>query len=202
MGADRRDHPGPVNFLAHLWLADRTATSLTGAVLGDVVRGADLSAYPAHLAQGIRLHRRVDAATDRHAAIVRLREGFAHGQRRYAGIVLDLAADHALALDWSRHHARPLAEFCTDAAAQLAADSAWFVEAGGRAIEAASFARLLLSYAQPDGIERALQRTAQRLREPQRLLHAAERWTERLPDLRAALPGLLDDLQSAATAAR
>ena len=57
-----------MNFLAHLWLAERTGTSLAGAVLGDVVRGADLSAYPPALALGIQLHRRVDATTDRHPA--------------------------------------------------------------------------------------------------------------------------------------
>jgi acyl carrier protein phosphodiesterase len=105
-----------LNFLAHLWLADRTGTSLPGAVLGDVVRGRDLSAYPEPLAQGIRLHRRIDAATDRHPGIAALRAGFAPGQRRYAGIVLDLAGDHALALDWARHHPLPLEQFCGAAA--------------------------------------------------------------------------------------
>lgn len=190
-----------MNFLAHLWLADRTGTSLAGAILGDVVRGADLSAYPDALAHGIRVHRRVDAATDRHAAIAGLRAGFADGQRRYAGIVLDLAADHALALDWSHHHDRPLGHFCADAAAQLAAASAWFVQAGGRPVEAAAFSRLLMSYAQADGIDRALRRTAGRLRNPAALLAAGAHWTDRLSTLRALLPGLLDDLRVAAASA-
>jgi acyl carrier protein phosphodiesterase len=39
-----------VNFLAHLWLAEQTKTSLAGAVLGDVVRGANLTAYPDEIA--------------------------------------------------------------------------------------------------------------------------------------------------------
>jgi acyl carrier protein phosphodiesterase len=190
-----------VNFLAHLWLADRTDTSLAGAVLGDLARGADLSAYPDALAHGIRVHRRVDAATDRHAGIAGLRNGFADGHRRYAGIVLDLAADHALALDWDRYHDRPLESFCADAAQQLAAESAWFVHAGGRPIEAASFTRLLLSYAEVDGIDRALHRTATRLREPNRLLRAGERWTEQIGALRALLPRLLEDLRATALAA-
>lgn len=188
-----------MNFLAHLWLADRTGTSLAGAVLGDVVRGADLSAYPDALAIGIRLHRRIDAATDRHPDVVRLRAGFGAG-RRYAGIVLDLASDHALALDWPQHHGAPLPRFCAAAAAQLEAASGWFVQAGGRPIHAPDFTRLLLSYAQPPGIERALQRTAARLRDPAPLLAAGQNWRDRVPPLRRLMPRLLDDLQAAATA--
>lgn len=188
-----------MNFLAHLWLADRTGTSLAGAVLGDVARGADLSTYPDALAHGIRLHRRIDAATDRHADIQQLRSEFAHGQRRYAGIVLDLAIDHALALEWPRHHALALDLFCTDAARQLEAASAWFVHAGGRAVEADSFTRLLLSYAHVDGIDRALERTAKRLRDPAPLLAAGAQWTAQIPALRALLPRLLDDVAEAAT---
>jgi acyl carrier protein phosphodiesterase len=190
-----------VNFLAHLWLADRTGTSLAGAVLGDVARGADLSAYPDELARGIRLHRRIDAATDRHPRIAALRAGFADGQRRYAGIVLDLASDHALALDWAQHHDLPLSRFCADAAEQLADASAWFVHAGGRAIHAPEFSRLLLSYADAAGIERALQRTAARLRHPALLLAAGARWQNTVTPLRACMPQLLEDLRTVATAA-
>ena len=51
-----------MNFLAHLWLAERTGTSLAGAVLGDVVRGADLSAYPLALAKKAESYRACFAA--------------------------------------------------------------------------------------------------------------------------------------------
>ncbi|MES0872568.1 ACP phosphodiesterase [Sinimarinibacterium thermocellulolyticum] len=188
-----------MNFLAHLWLADRTGTSLAGAVLGDVVRGTDLSAYPEALAQGIRLHRRVDAATDRHPLIVQMRAGFADGQRRYAGIVLDLALDHALALDWAQHHTQPLDAFCAHAAVQIASASNWFIRAGGRATDADAFTRLLLSYAHAEGIERALARVAARLRRPEALLSTAASWQARLPALRAHLPRLLSEVADAAT---
>ena len=109
-----------MNFLAHLWLAERTATSLAGAVLGDVVRGADLSAYPSAIAEAVRLHRRVDAATDRHPRVVALRTQFPDRARRYAGIVLDLGFDHALALDWSHYSDEPLDAFCQRAGRAIA----------------------------------------------------------------------------------
>lgn len=186
-----------MNFLAHLWLADRTGTSLAGSVLGDVVRGADLSAYPPEIALGIRLHRRVDALTDRHPLMRELRTQFADGARRHAGIVLDLAADHALSADWMRYSAEPLPAFTLRAGSAIAEASPWFEYAGGRRSTAQGFAQLLQSYGEAAGIERALQRTAQRLRDPAPLLHAGRAWDETLPILRAGLPDLLVTLETA-----
>ena len=51
-----------MNFLAHLWLADRADANLAGAVLGDLVRGRALEDWPEQVAYSIRLHRAIDAA--------------------------------------------------------------------------------------------------------------------------------------------
>ncbi len=184
-----------MNFLAHLWLADRTGTSLAGAVLGDVVRGSDLTAYPDDLALGIRLHRRIDALTDRHPTLQPLREAFPAGPRRYAGIVLDLACDHVLTQDWPTYTAEPLADFCARAGEAMAAAGAWFEQAGGRAPSAQGFTTLLLSYATAPGIDRALARTASRLRHADPLLDAARDWPTLSTQLRPQLGTLLSDLQ-------
>lgn len=183
-----------MNFLAHLWLADRTGTSLAGSVLGDVVRGSDLSAYPDTIAEGVRLHRRVDARTDRHPLIVDARSSFAPGSRRYAGIVLDLACDHVLARDWPRHSTEPFEAFCTRAGLAIGEARGWFEAAGGRGTSAARFAALLCSYRTADGIELALQRIAQRMRQPEGLLEAGAGWQRHAQALEAPLPQLLDDL--------
>ena len=187
-----------MNFLAHLWLAEQSGTSMAGAILGDVVRGADLSAYPDDIAAGIRLHRQLDALTDRHPHIVALRNAQADGVRRYSGIVLDLVADYLLIADWSRYSAEPLPAFCARAGAAIAAASPWFLLAGGRSSSADGFAALLLSYGTPAGIERALWRTAQRLRQPQPLLDAGQHWTAMAEALRPQLPELLHALRAAA----
>lgn len=185
-----------MNFLAHLWLADRSGTSLAGSVLGDVARGADLSAFPSEIATGVRLHRRVDAATDRHEVMRRQRETFAEGQRRYAGIVLDLAADHALALAWADFHPQPLPDFARSCADAMAEAGDWFELAGGRRPSRAGFAELLESYGTDPGIERALRRTAARLRDPQGLIDAGRSWMDASQSLRDRLPALLSDLLS------
>jgi acyl carrier protein phosphodiesterase len=183
-----------VNFLAHLWLADRSDTSLAGSVLGDVVRGADLSAYPADIALGVRLHRRVDAATDRHELMRRERAHFADGERRYAGIVLDLVADHALARAWRDFHPEPLRSFADRCAAAMADAGQWFELGGGRRPTRTGFAELLESYGTDPGLERALHRTATRMRDPQGLIGAGRRWKEASQSLDENLPALLHDL--------
>ena len=184
-----------MNFLAHLWLADQTKTSLAGAILGDIARGADLSAYPGEIAQGIRLHRRIDAATDRHPLSVAARERFGPGRRRYAGIVLDLVCDHILANDWRRYSDEALPDFCLRASIEIEQAGPWFELAGSRVIEAQGFSRLLISYAGPAGIEYAINRTANRMRDPQRLLEAAQGWEAVAEAFSASLPELLDDLR-------
>lgn len=183
-----------MNFLAHLWLTDRARLPLAGAILGDVIHGALPADMPPPLARSVRLHRAVDAHTDRHPRVVAARATFGPGVRRYAGIVLDLLFDHALARDWGGFSAEPLAAFAARAGAEISAGGRWFEAAGDPAPDAERFSRLLQSYATAGGIERAIERTARRLRRPDGLLHAAEGWNGRLPGLREDLPVLLADL--------
>lgn len=187
-----------MNFLAHLWLADRTRTSLAGSVLGDLVRGSNLSAYPDDIALGIRLHRRIDAATDRHPLMVTLREQFAKGSRRYAGIVLDLAADHALVSRWDALGPEPLAAFADRCGHAMAAAAPWFEKAGGRIPGATGFSQLLTSYGDAAGIERALARTSARLRDAQALIDASRDWLPLSQQLAPALEALFADLLAVA----
>lgn len=183
-----------MNFLAHLWLTERAGLPLAGAILGDVLRGALPAHMPEPLARSVRLHRSVDARTDWHPRVVAARARFAPGQRRYAGIVLDLLFDHALALDWAAFSDRPLAEFAERAALEVHGGAAWFEHAGAPVPEPGRFGALLLSYRRADGIERAIGRTAARLRLPDGMLRAAAGWPGRLADLRRDLPIVLSDL--------
>jgi acyl carrier protein phosphodiesterase len=185
-----------MNFLAHLWLTDRAGLPLAGAILGDVLHGALPAHMPAPLARAVQLHRAVDAHTDRHPRVVDARAQFGPGARRYAGIVLDLLFDHALALDWAAFSDTPLGAFAERAGAEVVAGGhAWFAHAGSPTPEAERFSALLQSYADPGGLDRAIRRTAQRLRRPEPMLDAAAGWHERLPALRRDLPTLLADLQ-------
>ncbi len=98
-----------MDHLAHVVLAGRNPLAVTGALLGDFWRGAPDPTWPAALAAGVRLHRRIDAWTDRHPAVAEARAGFDRGFRRYAGIALDVWFDHLLANDFERRTGEPLA---------------------------------------------------------------------------------------------
>ena len=187
-----------MNYLAHLWLSEQAGLPLPGAILGDMVRGRLDGRFPPQLERSIALHRRIDVVTDAHPLVVAARSRYAPGARRYAGIVLDIVNDHCLALDWPRYSAESLADFARRAAAALAAESEGFALAGKSAPSAWRFRRLLLSYAGAGGIDRAISRTAAWMKKPEGLIEAGRDWREHLPQVRATLPQLLDDLRAAA----
>jgi len=188
-----------MNFLAHLWLSDQARLPLAGAILGDTVRGALPPDMPEPLARSVRLHRRVDAETDRHPRVAAARSRFVPGARRYSGILIDVLFDHVLAQDWRGYSDESLAAFTDRAAAAVAAEGHWFERAGQPPPRAGPFAGLLASYGSESGIELALRRTAGRLRRPQGMLEAMADWQQHLPELRRDLPLLLGDLRGLAT---
>lgn len=184
-----------MNFLGHLWLADRTGTSLPGAMLGDWVRGRDHERYPVEIALGIRLHRRVDTLTDRHPAILEAIGGFPAESRRYAAVLIDLVSDHCIATHWERLHHEPLRRFAARAASDVASAGRWFKEAGARPPIALMLSELLKSYASPTGIETAMMRTSMRLRRPDPMLAAVRHWPAAAERLTPRIEELLNDLE-------
>lgn len=107
-----------MNFLAHCLLAHLPQRSLgtspcreegwrdgllAGAILGDFVKGAIPETLPPALSAGIRLHRRIDSHSNHLAEMKASFRHFHPSLRRPAPVLLDLVADHCLALDWQRH---------------------------------------------------------------------------------------------------
>ncbi len=189
-----------MNFLLHLRLADIAGLPPAGAIIGDVLRGRINPALPAPLAQSIALHRRVDALSDRHAVLAGLKAGFAADQRRYAGIVLDLLCDYVAANDWARYGraGESLTDFAERMAAAVADVGAWQAAVGQAAPEARRFGRLLMSYRDAEGIDRAVARIAERLRQPQPFRDAAEAWRSQIDPTAKVLPTVFADLAEAA----
>lgn len=106
----------------------------------------------------------MDHLTDFHPAVAALRARWRRPLRRYAPILIDLGLDHSLARRWDHHHDLPLDRFAGQAQASLMAQSAYFPEPLRSRL--GGFAELLRSYARPEGLLRALQRTASRMRRP------------------------------------
>lgn len=100
-----------MNFLAHLYLARHSDDAMLGAMFGDFVGANGLERYNAEVQREIRLHRRIDSYTDQHPAVLAARSHFPEGQRRFAGILLDVYFDHLIARDWPRWHGGDLDRF-------------------------------------------------------------------------------------------
>ena len=100
-----------MNYLAHLHLGGDAPQQLLGSLYGDFVKGPLAGRFPADLEAAIRLHRQIDAFTDRHPLVEQARARFPAERRRTSGILLDLFFDHCLARDWADFTAEPLELF-------------------------------------------------------------------------------------------
>jgi acyl carrier protein phosphodiesterase len=100
-----------VNFLAHFHLAWPEELLVAGGLEGDFHKGPLPGNLPAPLLEGVRLHRAIDAYTDRHPALADARGLFPDGTRRFAGILLDLCFDHFLSRHWDSFSDTSLHDF-------------------------------------------------------------------------------------------
>lgn len=90
-----------MNHLAHVFLAGPDPDLQLGGLLADFWRGAPDPGWREGVRKGVALHRKIDVYTDSHPIVAGLRERFEPPFRRYAGILLDIYFDHALARRWS-----------------------------------------------------------------------------------------------------
>lgn len=151
-----------MNLLAHLLLAEQSDTSFAGQILGDDVKGRLDRRFPAAIRRGIRLHRAIDSHSDAHAGHRRLRRLFEPPLRRYAGILVDIGLDQSLVRYWHDYHDAPLAVFARRAQQRVVAE--WPPAAPFGVERLQWLARVLTGYAEPAGIQRALDSVASRLR--------------------------------------
>ena len=149
-----------MNHLAHFLLAPHTSAGVIGTLLADFHRGSVTGTLPADVADAVRLHRRIDSATDAHPAVRDVRCEFDASQRRFAGLALDLYFDHCLARDWALHSDTGLDAFVDDVHADLqrGLEADYVPERMRTFAQAMRDGGWLRSYATFDGVERALGR--------------------------------------------
>ena len=100
-----------MNFLAHFHLAWPDEGLVAGGLEGDYYKGPLRGDLPSHVERGVRLHRAIDAYTDRHPLIISLRNRFPRELRRYAGILIDLCFDHYLSAHWKSFSGTDMDDF-------------------------------------------------------------------------------------------
>lgn len=175
-----------MNFLAHCLLAWPGQGWIAGGVLGDFVKGRVPESVPAELRAGIRLHRRIDSLSNRLADMKPSIARFDTELRRAAPVLLDIVADHCLALTWPRYANVLIADFTARVYAALRRFDAYAPTRGRPFIERMIDTDLLARYAEPVVRDRALQYVLDRLR----LTHLSSKLASILD---AQLPAFVED---------
>lgn len=180
MGSNR------MNFLAHCLLAWPGQGWIAGGVLGDFVKGRVPDSLPPELRAGVRLHRRVDTISNRLAAVKPSIGRFDGQLRRAAPVLLDIVADHCLALTWPRYANVALSEFAAEVYAALRRFDTYVPDSGRPFIKRMIDSDLLARYGEAAVRDRALQYVLSRLR----LTHLSPELASLLD---AQLPAFVDD---------
>ena len=153
-----------MNFLAHCLLAWPGQGWIAGGVLGDFVKGRVPESLPPELRAGIRLHRRIDGFSNRLANLKPSLARFGPELRRAAPVLLDVVADHCLALTWPRYANVALADFTTEVYAALRRFDAYVPDRGRPFIARMIDTDLLARYGEPAVRDHSLQYVMSRLR--------------------------------------
>jgi acyl carrier protein phosphodiesterase len=100
-----------MNFLGHLYFSRDNTELMAVNLLGDFIKGKNLSNYAPITQQGVFLHRTIDSYIDHHPAVIELLHILYKPLPKIAGIAVDLYFDHLLAKNWSSYHDSKLEDF-------------------------------------------------------------------------------------------
>ncbi|GHD56718.1 acyl carrier protein phosphodiesterase [Jeongeupia chitinilytica] len=192
-----------MNYLAHAVLAGPAPADRAGGVAGDFVKGVLPGALPAALADGVALHREIDAYADLHPAFAASRARVSPLRRRYGGIMVDLFYDHLLAVHWTAFSpGETLPRFTARLYAELAAQPGLpdgFVAVLPRMAQT----DWLASYRDIDNVALALDRmSAHRIRRDNPLAGAADELREHYAGFEADFLAFMPDALAYAQAVR
>ena len=175
-----------MNFLAHCLLARPGDGFVAGGVLGDFVKGPIPASLPLPLRAGVRLHRRIDSCSNRLPAMKPSLARFPAPLRRVAPVLLDIVADHCLALAWPRFGTGSVAAFSASVYGAIERYRGFVPARGQRFVAHMAATDLLARYDDPAVVRRAMLHVLRRLRQD----HLAPALDEVLGP---ALPGLQAD---------
>jgi acyl carrier protein phosphodiesterase len=103
-----------MNFLGHLYFSNGDVQLMHANLLGDFIKGKDLSRFPEIIRRGVKLHRTIDNYIDTHPLVKELLHELHEPLPKISGIAVDLYFDHLLAKNWSAYHSQDLYQFVQD----------------------------------------------------------------------------------------
>ena len=186
-----------MNFLGHLCLANGNANLMLGGMIGDFVRGRRaLGNYPQPIRRGIEMHRFIDRCTDQSPVVRRLRRQFPREFRRYSGIVIDLAFDHELAVNWWRYMPGSLERFDVEIRDLLRDNEELLPDGLVQFMQYANLHGLFTAYRDEDVMLFALAGMGTRLRRPNPLHRVTDVWEELAPKVKPAFREFFPEVQA------
>ncbi len=152
-----------MNYLAHLYLSDPNPLAWSGSLMGDFVKGAVPTTFPAELSRHLKLHRHVDSLTQRSEIFQTSRRRLDPRFRHARSVLIDVFFDHFLACRWDDYSDQPLADFAQDVYNGL--QSCYDLLSPGLQQQLPRMIEYdwLTAYRQPEIVERVLQRLEQRI---------------------------------------
>jgi len=173
-----------MNWLAHIWLSDRSEEGLLGNLLGDFVKGQDEEErFSAGIRKGIQLHRFVDHFTDTHPVFLKSKSRIGSELRHYRGICIDIVYDHFLAKNWSDYEETSLELFTMHFYDVLDKHVSILPQRLLQILPVMKAENWLLSYAHWEGVALALKRVAARTANSHHILEGAKELTVHYNDL-------------------
>lgn len=183
-----------MNFLFHLYLSGDDPQVLTGNLMGDFVKGPIGEGYPPRLRSGIVLHRRIDSFAQNHALFRQSRQRIDPCFGHWRGVLVDMFYDHLLADEWNRWSPEPFHRYLARVRGVVEAHHAHLPETLTTLLPVI-FETLLPSYGSQEGIGRALERMAARVRRPNPLAGGAAELEKNLSGLRSDFQEFVPQVQ-------
>jgi len=95
-----------MNFLAHLLLGGQDQSQIIGSLLADFTRVPTKKLHDrfgSEIAESIFLHRKIDCFTDSHPETSAACHLLFPTYRHYSRVIIDIAFDHYLSVNWNRY---------------------------------------------------------------------------------------------------
>jgi len=163
-----------LNYLAHLYLAQPTADSHFGNLLGDFGGRRYSEQLSDAVKNGLENHYLVDRFTDSHPLVKEAKQYFSPARKRFASVAIDVAFDHFLIQHWQRFNNLPLADFKQHSYGLLNARQAMMPSRMQQVVTSITNNDWFKEYETLDGVSLALDNIARRIRFTNNFAGAAE----------------------------
>lgn len=137
---------------------------MVGNFMGDFVKGKEIDLLEPKISEGVRLHRLIDEFTDSHSVVTESKDRLRKKYRHYAGVIVDIYYDHFLAALWQDYHPQSLGEYAEHSYQVVRSHWHLLPPKAQFMFPYMEKTNWLVSYAQINGIQRAMDGMARRTR--------------------------------------